>query len=365
MSEQKTSANKANNKLLKGRGTSSKPDARYLTTTRQDVDDGWSLEKGEHKPITSVLIEKSKTIISRNSSPDIPFEQSINPYRGCEHGCIYCFARPTHAYFDLSPGIDFETKLFAKPNAASLLEQELAAASYRCSAIALGTNTDPYQPIERDYKVTREIIELLAKCQHPLTIVTKSNLIERDIDLLTSMAERNLVQVFLSVTTLDKDLMRNMEPRATAPERRLKTVARLSAAGIPTGVMFAPVVPVINDSEMETIIKRSAEAGANYAAYVLLRLPLEIKVLFEEWLEAYYPLKKSHVMNIITDLRGGKKNDAKFHSRITGQGVFAELIKNRFQKACKQYGLNMGERVPLNTNDFIKPVLRGQQQPLF
>lgn len=365
MSEYKTPEKKINSKILKGRGSSSKPDARYLDTTRQEIDDGWSIEPEVQNPNTTVVIEKPKTIITKNNSPDIPFEQSINPYRGCEHGCIYCYARPTHAYFDLSPGLDFETRLFAKPNAVSLLEKELAAPGYQCSPIALGTNTDPYQPVEREHKITRGIIELLQKHQHPLTIVTKSNLVERDIDLLVAMAEHNLVQVFISITTLDNTLMRNMEPRATAPESRLKTVARLSEVGIPTGIMFAPVIPVINDNEMETILKRSAEAGAKTAGYVLIRLPHEIKVLFEEWLDNHYPLKSSHVMSMVMDIRGGKKNDPEFHSRITGKGVYAELIKNRFKKVCKQYRLNMGERVVLDTERFVRPVLSGQQQSLF
>lgn len=354
-----------NNTSRKGRGSWSKPDARYLSTTRHDVDDGWPSDNEENKPITTVTIEKSKTIIARNKSPDIPFEQSINPYRGCEHGCIYCYARPTHAYFDLSPGLDFETKLFAKPDAVKLLEKELAAPAYQCSPIALGTNTDPYQPIERDYKITRQIIELLGKQQHPLTIVTKSSLVERDIDLLAAMAEQNLVQVFISITTLDNDLMRKMEPRATAPQRRLQTLARLTEAGIPTGMMFAPVIPVINDSEMETILEKAARAGAINAGYVLIRLPHEIKDLFKEWLDIHYPLKTSHVMNMIKDIRSGKQNDPEFHSRITGKGIYAELIKNRFRKACKQFGLNTKENVVLDTESFIKPVLSGQQHTLF
>lgn len=354
-----------NKKSIKGRGTTSKPSARYLSTTRHDVDDGWSSKNEENKPATTVIIEKAKSIIARNKSPDIPFEQSINPYRGCEHGCIYCYARPTHAYFDLSPGIDFETRLFAKPNAVELLEKELAAPSYQCSVIALGTNTDPYQPIEREYKITRRIIALLKKYQHPLTIVTKSNLVERDIDLLAEMAEENLVQVFVSVTTLDNDLMRKMEPRATSPQSRLRTLARLNEANIPTGMMFAPVIPVINDSEMEKILEKAAELGVMNVGYVLVRLPHEIKDLFEEWLNTHYPLKSSHVMNRIMDIRGGKKNDAEFHSRITGKGVYAELIRSRFKKACKQLGLNTRENMPLDTTRFIRPVLHGQQQSLF
>ena len=365
MSEFKTSDSKKQHRSIKGRGSASRPDARYLSTTRHDVDDGWRVDKEENKPLTTVLTEKAKTIISRNNSPDIPFIQSINPYRGCEHGCIYCYARPTHAYFDLSPGIEFETRLFAKPDAAALLEKELAASNYQCSPIALGTNTEPYQPIERDYKITRQIIELLKEYQHPVTIVTKSSLVERDIDLLAPMAEQNLVQVFMSITTLSNELMRKMEPRATAPNSRLASLKRLKQAGIPAGVMLAPVIPVINDNEVETILEQAASAGATTAGYVLVRLPHEIKTLFEEWLDIHYPLKASHVMNRIMDIRGGKKNDPHFHSRITGQGVYAELIKNRFNKACKQYGLNHEENIRLDTHRFIKPVLSGQQYTLF
>ncbi len=349
----------------KGRGSWSKPDARYLNHTRHEIDDGWDSIDEEDKPVTTVTIERPKSIISRNKSPDIPFEQSINPYRGCEHGCIYCYARPSHAYLDLSPGLDFETKLFAKPDAAELLEKELAAPHYKCSPIALGTNTDPYQPIEREHQITRQIIEVLKKRQHPLTIVTKSGLVERDIDLLATMAERNLVQVFVSITTLDNKLMQKMEPRATAPKRRLQILSNLCEAGIPTGMMFAPVIPVINDSEMETILEKSAESGVKTAAYALLRLPYEIKSLFKEWLDTHYPLKTTHVMNMMTDIRAGKQNDPEFHSRITGTGVYADLINKRFNKACKQFGLNVGENISLDTTRFIKPVLSGQQHTLF
>ncbi len=352
-------------KGIKGRGSLSEPDARFLSHTRHDIDDGWESNREEKKLVTSVTAEKPKTIISRNQSPDIPFELSINPYRGCEHGCIYCYARPSHAYVDLSPGIDFETKLFYKPNAAALLEKELAAQSYQCRPIALGTNTDPYQPIERKYQISRQIIKVLSERQHPMTIVTKSSLVERDIDLLAPMAEKNLVKVFISVTTLDHQLMQKMEPRTTAPKARLQTLARLHEAGIPTGMMFAPVIPVINDSEMETILERGMETGISNAGYVLLRLPHEIKDLFKEWLDEHYPLKTSHVMNIISASRGGKLNDPEFHSRLTGQGVFADMIRKRFHKACKELGLNIEENIQLDNSQFIKPVLKGQQHELF
>jgi len=356
---------KQGKKGVKGRGSASKPDARYLSHTRHEIDDGWNSIEEEVKPVTTVTIEKPKSIVSRNKSPDLPFEQSINAYRGCEHGCIYCYARPSHAYQDLSPGLDFETKLFAKPDAAELLKKELSVANYKCSPIALGTNTDPYQPIEREYQITREIIEVLKEQEHPLTIVTKSHLVERDIDLLAPMAEKKLVQVFISITTLDHQLMQKMEPRATAPKRRLQTISNLTEAGIPTGLICAPIIPVINDSELETILEKSAEAGANTAAYMLIRLPYEIKDLFKEWLESHYPLKTSHVMNMITDIRAGKQNDPEFHTRMTGTGVYADLIKKRFLNACKKYNLNVGEKVFLDTTQFIKPVLSGQQQSLF
>jgi DNA repair photolyase len=352
-------------KSIKGRGSASKPDARYLSHTRHEIDDGWNSVEEEVKLVTTVTVERPKSIISRNKSPDLPFEQSINAYRGCEHGCIYCYARPSHAYQDLSPGLDFETKLFAKPDAAELLRKELSSANYACSPIALGTNTDPYQPIEREYRITREIIEVLKEYDHPLTIVTKSHLVERDIDLLTTMAEKNLVQVFISITTLDHQLMQKMEPRATAPKRRLQIISNLTGAGIPTGVICAPVIPVINDSELETILEKSAESGVNTVAYMLIRLPHEIKYLFKEWLESHYPLKASHVMNMITDIRAGRQNDPEFHTRMTGTGVYADLIKKRFLNACKKYNLNVGENMSLDTTQFIKPVLSGQQHSLF
>jgi DNA repair photolyase len=353
------------NKNPKGRGTGSKIDARYLSHTRHEVDDGWDSVEEDVKPLTTVAIEKPKSIITKNKSPDLPFEQSINAYRGCEHGCIYCYARPSHAYQDLSPGIDFETRLFAKPNAAELLKKELSSSRYQCSPMALGTNTDPYQPIEREYKITREIIEVLKEHNHPLTIVTKSHLVERDIDLLAPMAEKKLIQVFISITTLDHQLMQNMEPRATAPLRRLNIIKNLTDAGIPTGMICAPVIPIINDSELETILEKAAGSGANTAAYMLIRLPHEIKGLFKEWLDTHYPLKTSHVMNMIKDIRAGKENDSEFHTRMSGTGVYAELIKKRFLKACKKNNLNVGEKVYLDTTQFIKPILSGQQQSLF
>ena len=351
-------------KSIKGRGTARRVDPRYLDATREAVDDGWEAPPDDRPIRTTVTVERPRTVITRNQSPDIPFEASINPYRGCEHGCIYCYARPAHAYMDLSPGIDFETKLFAKPDAPARLREELSRRGYRCTPIALGTNTDPYQPIERKWRVTRGIIETLASCDHPLTIVTKSALVERDIDLLSVMAEKNLAQVFISVTTLDPELMRRLEPRAAAPRARLETLARLKAAGIPTGVMFAPVIPVLNDAEMEDVLEAAAAAGVDHAGYVMLRLPHEVKQLFREWLQAHFPLKASHVMNRVNDIRGGKDNDPRFKSRMRGEGIYAALVENRFRAACRRLGLNR-KRVPLDTGRFIPPRPARAQMDLF
>lgn len=338
----------------KGRGAASKPDARYLKDTRIDFDDGWYREADMPALQTTVTVEHSKTIISRNKSPDIPFEQSVNAYRGCEHGCVYCYARPTHAYMDLSPGLDFESRLFVKPEAAELLRRELAKPAYECKPIALGTNTDPYQPIERDWQVTRQIIQLLHDCNHPMTLVTKSWLVERDIDLLAAMAERRQVQVFLSVTTLDHELARKLEPRATAPARRIECLRRLSAAGISTGVMFAPVIPAINESELERVLETAAEAGVSHAGYVMIRLPHEVRDLFREWLDNHYPDRAAHVMSLINDIRGGRDNDPAFGSRMRGQGMFADLVRRRFRKICKQLGLNSAD-YQLDTSRFKPP----------
>ncbi|OGT80899.1 MAG: hypothetical protein A3J35_07435 [Gammaproteobacteria bacterium RIFCSPLOWO2_02_FULL_52_10] len=335
----------------RGRGTTSTIDPRYLELQREAVADDWYEEEAPAKIKTQVTVERAKTIISRNQSPDIPFEQSINPYRGCEHGCIYCYARPTHAYMDLSPGIDFESRLFVKENAAELLRRELDQSGYACKPIALGANTDPYQPLERDRRITRSIIEVLAEYQHPLTIVTKSRLVQRDMDLLAPMAELGLCKVFVSVTTLNVDLARRMEPRASSPASRLETVARLAAAGIPTGVLFAPVIPALNDMDLEAVLDAAAAAGAESAGYIMLRLPREIKQLFVEWLDTHAPLKARHVMQLIRELRGGRENDPNFFSRHQGTGVFADLIRQRFEQACRRLGLNRRER-ELNTSRF-------------
>ena len=348
----------------RGRGAISRPTARYLDVAREAFDDGWpaGLEPPP-KLKTSLTWEHARSIINTNQSPDIPFEQSINPFRGCEHGCVYCYARPAHAYVDLSPGLDFESKLFAKAGAAQRLREQLAAPGYRCRSIALGANTDAYQPIERQLGVTREILEVLAETQHPITIVTKSALVERDIDLLGPMAKKGLAQVFLSVTTQDVSLARLMEPRASAPRRRLQALRKLSDAGIPCGVMFAPIIPGLNDHELEVILAAAAEQGARYAGYVMLRLPREVNPIFQEWLEAHFPLRAGRVMALIRDLRDGQDSDANFGTRLTGTGALADLIKARFARASREQGLNRSDH-RLETGLF-KPPRLGPQLDLF
>jgi DNA repair photolyase len=338
---------------IKGRGALSSPDNRFSAESREAFDDGWTEQ--EAVPLrTHVAAERCRTIISRNDSPDIPFRQSINPYRGCEHGCIYCYARPSHAYLDLSPGLDFETRLIAKINAAEQLRIELAKPGYRCDPIALGSNTDPYQPVEREWRITRDILEVLAECDHPLTIVTKSSLVERDIDLLAPMAEKNLVSVYVSITTLDRELARRMDPRAAAPQRRLETIERLAAAKIPAGVLTAPIIPALNDPEMESILQAAHLHGAREAGYVMLRLPHEVNDLFQQWLAVHYPLRAEHVMSLVRQSRGGRENDPSFGARMRGTGVFAEIVAKRFQVACRRLGLNRGAP-PLDTGIFRAP----------
>lgn len=352
-------------KPLKGRGAVNNPEGRFEILTREAVDDGWNTPVAEEdsgieaafKTITTQEIARS--IISRNDSPDIGFSQSINPYRGCEHGCIYCYARPSHAYVNLSPGLDFETRLFAKTNAAALLREELAKRSYRCEPIVLGANTDPYQPIERQWKITRQILQVLAECQHPVRIISKAALVERDIDLLAPMAQKNLVHVHISITTLDHTLARHMEPRTAAPARRVQTLRALSEAGIPNGVMVAPIIPFLTDAEMENILETARAAGAVSAGYVLMRLPYELKDLFKDWLETHYPHKADHVMSRVRQMRDGKENDPNFGSRMRGSGLFAELLGQRFRKACARLGFNEA-RKDLDTSHFRRPELHGQ-----
>ncbi len=348
----------------KGRGAISSPGARYLEHSREDFDDGWPSGVEPPPPLKTTLTwENARTLINTNQSPDIPFEQSINPFRGCEHGCIYCYARPAHAYVDLSPGIDFESRLFAKAGAAALLRKQLGAPGYRCRVIALGANTDAYQPIERRLRVTREILEVLAEANHPVTIVTKSALVERDLDLLAPMAKLGLVQVFVSVTSLDPSLMRLMEPRAAAPRRRLETLRRVSEAGVPCGVMFAPVIPALNDHELEAVLANAAGHGARYAGYVMVRLPREVNPLFKEWLETHYPLRAARVMGLIRDVREGRESDANFGTRLVGTGAVADLIKARFRRAAREHGLNRSDHKLVTT--LFKPPSQGPQLDLF
>ncbi len=323
----------------RGRGARSNLSGRFETQAREDFDDGWATLDELESFKTEVRQELAKTIITRNDSPDIFFDQSINPYRGCEHGCIYCYARPTHCYLGLSAGIDFETSLSAKTNAAELLEAELSKPGYRVKPMMLGTNTDPYQPIEKTYGITRQILEVLESANHPIGITTKSSSILRDIDLLASLARRNLVKVAISLTTLDHRLSRKMEPRASAPERRLEAIARLSEAGVQTAVLFAPVIPAVNDSELEAVLQRAADAGASSAAYVLLRLPLEINALFQEWLAEEFPDRAKHVMSLVRSTRGGRDYVSEWYERHTGCGPFADLIAQRFRIATRRFGL--------------------------
>jgi DNA repair photolyase len=347
------------------RGARSFVAGRFETLAREPFDDGWTPEEKDAAELqTSVTEERARSIISRNDSPDIGFAQSINPYRGCEHGCIYCYARPSHAYLELSPGLDFETKLFAKTNAAELLRAELSKPGYVPSPIAIGANTDCYQPIERKFRITRQILEVLAECEHPFTLVTKSALVERDLDLLAPMAKKNLVKVFVSIGSLDRTLARKLEPRAASPQRRMDVLKNLSQAGIPCGVMLAALIPALNDKTLEQVLEAAAAAGAAEAAYVIMRLPNELKELFKEWLAAHYPERAGHVISIVRQMRGGRDNDPRFGSRMTGTGLFAELIEKRFDIACRRFGLNghgAGRKPPsLDCSRFRPPSAAGQ-----
>ena len=349
------------------RGATVNRESTRFSLPERQADGDWLDDRegidGEPPPLkTTVTVERPRTIITRNQSPDVPFDRSINPYRGCEHGCIYCFARPTHAYHDLSPGLDFESKLFAKPDAAMLLRAELAKRGYVCRPIAFGTNTDPYQPIESDWRITRSCIELLAECNHPITITTKSDRVTRDLDLLGPMAAKGLAAVMVSVTSLDPKVARTVEPRAPHPERRLAAVAKLAAAGVPTVVSIAPVIPAITDHEMEHLIARAAEAGAYGAGFIPVRLPFEVAPLFEAWLDAHFPDRKAKVMATIGSIRDGRRNDPEFFTRMSGSGPWAELLRTRFQIACRKHGLNR-ERKPLRTDLFRPPP--GPQGELF
>lgn len=348
----------------RGRGAVSNASGRYEPIARIAFDDGWQSLDDLPPFATTVARDTARKVITRNESPDISFDRSINPYRGCEHGCVYCFARPTHAYLGLSPGLDFESKLFMKPDAPALLERELAAPGYVPRTIAIGTNTDPYQPIERRYGVMRRILEVLEKAGHPVGIVTKSDLILRDRDILARMARRSLVRVAISVTSLDRKLARVMEPRAPTPPRRLAALAGLAEAGIPASVMVAPVIPAINDAEIERILDAAAAAGVEGAGYILLRLPLEVRDLFREWLVANFPGRERHVFTLIRQMRGGKDYDSSFGKRMTGSGPYAWMLGRRFETACARLGLNR-HKAALTTEHFLPPVPKEAQLSLF
>jgi DNA repair photolyase len=358
---------------IKGRGAASYVSGRYEKTVVHGEDDGWGSvyadafdEQGEplapHLP-TQVTEERARSIVSRNDSPDIGFSQSVNPYRGCEHGCVYCFARPSHAYLDLSPGLDFETRLYAKTNAAERLRHELARPGYVPAPIALGINTDAYQPIERRYRITRELLEVLAQCRHPVSLITKSALVTRDLDLLAPMARERLVTVHFSITTLDNQLAAKMEPRATAPHGKLRAMQALAAAGVPVGVMVAPVVPMVTDREIERILEAAHAHGARSAGYVLLRLPHELKQVWREWLELHYPERAAHVMSLVRQMRGGKDYDSTFGKRMRGEGPFAQLVAQRFAKAHARLGY--GRLPPLDGSRFVAPRKPSPQAELF
>ena len=353
----------------KGRGSLSNRESRYSPTRVEadgdaaDADADANAAEGREPPNPATVCspETAKSIIARNQSPDIPFAQSINPYRGCEHGCIYCYARPTHAWLDLSPGLDFETKLSYKRNAAQLLEEELRQAGYECKPITLGANTDPYQPVEKTHRITRQVLEVLQRFRHPVSILTRGTLVTRDIDILSEMAADGLCSAAMSITTMDRELKRTMEPRAPSGEARLQAMEALSRAGIPTSLMFSPVIPALNDKELERIVELAAGAGARGAGYILLRLPLEISALFEEWLREHYPLRADHVMSIVRQSRGGRDYDSRFGHRMRGTGVFAELIQTRFQRARRQHGLCQRETLTTDTSKFRVPPAAGDQ----
>ncbi|MFC4525608.1 PA0069 family radical SAM protein [Dyella halodurans] len=355
-------------KALKGRGAASNPEGRFESIRHHAEDDGWQsllLDEQAPRPRTEVTEERARSVITRNDSPDIHFTQALNPYRGCEHGCIYCFARPSHSYINLSPGLDFETKLRAKSNLAEVLRLELARPGYVVSPINIGSNTDPYQPIERRWRLTRAALELLAECHHPCTIVTKNAMVERDLDILVPMARERLVQVFVSVNSLDNQLAAKLEPRASAPHRRIKAIRTLAEAGVPVGVLVAPIIPALNDSDMEAVLERAADAGARCAGYTTLRLPYELKALFREWLALHAPQRAAHVMSLVQQMHGGRDYDSDFTTRMRGQGVFAELIRRRFDVACRKHGFGRARELWLDTARFVAPRKQSPQGQLF
>ncbi|WP_251976566.1 PA0069 family radical SAM protein [Salinicola avicenniae] len=340
----------------KGRGATFNPDNRFLPSRVEREDDGWWQEIETTRLPTQIQQETPRTALSWNRSPDLGFDRSLNPYRGCEHGCIYCYARPSHAYWDLSPGLDFETRLIAKHGMADRLREELCKPGYVCRPINLSGNTDCYQPLEADYRTTRSLLDVLLECRHPVTLVTKSTLILRDRDLLAQMAERRLVRVFISLTTLDDDLKRTLEPRAASPTARLKVIRELGDCGIPVGVLVAPVIPAINDSEIERLLTAAASAGASSASWTLLRLPREVAPLFEAWLEAHYPARAAKVMSLIRQSRGGQNNDSRFGHRMQGDGLFVDMIAQRFRHAARRHGLSRRPDAGLDTGSFRPPL---------
>lgn len=342
----------AQRSLHKGRGALSNPGSRY-----QPLHSEWDEGVVGPAPMVECRAVTARTIISRNTSPDVPFNQSINPYQGCEHGCIYCYARPSHAYLDLSPGLDFETRLTYKHNAAEVLLRELAHPGYQCQGITLGANTDPYQPVEREHRISRQLLQVLHDCDHPVSIITKSALVTRDLDLLAPMAAKGLVSVAISMTTLDARLKRHLEPRAASGQARLAAMTALAGAGIPVTALVAPVIPALNDAELETLLQRSRDAGATSAAFILLRLPLELRELFHEWLHEHYPLRARHVISILRQCRGGSDNDSRFGHRMRGTGTFAELLSQRFGLSCRKLGFTMGASPAARTDLFVKPRL--------
>jgi len=358
--------------LQRGRGATSNLQGRYETDTRLAYDDGWSPSSGHDQPVeigadgdaeadmpalrTEVFAERAKSILTRNRSPDVPFDVSLNPYRGCEHGCIYCFARPTHSYLGLSPGLDFESRIYAKVNAADLLRREFAKRNYRPEPIALGVSTDAYQPVERELRITRQVLEVIHQHRHPVAVITKSSLIERDIDLLAALAEQGLAFAAVTITTLDAKLARKLEPRAATPSRRLRTIRTLAEAGIPVGVSVAPMIPFVTEPDMERVLEACAQAGATQASYIVLRLPWEVSPLFKSWLTAHYPDRAERVMNRVREMRGGDDYDASFATRMKGSGLWAEMLQQRFTQTTRRLGLNQRQRGILDTSMFQVPV---------
>jgi DNA repair photolyase len=350
-------------RVIKGRGATINPAGRFASSTTEDFDDGWQRDELPDSVATEVRAELARSVIARNDSPDIPFEQSINPYRGCEHGCIYCYARPSHAYVDLSPGLDFETRIFYKQDAARLLREEISRPGYRCRTIMLGANTDPYQPVEKRLRVTRGILEVLLEARHPVAVITKGALVLRDLDLLGELAAHNLAQVTVSLTTLDPELKRTLEPRTASPQARLRVVGELARAGVPVSVLAAPMIPAVNDAELESILEAAAAAGAKRAGYVLLRLPHEVKDLFRAWLDQHLPLRAAHVMSLVQQARGGRDNDPAFGTRMRGTGPWAAMLRARFQRACARFGLNSEPGRELDATGF-RPPRNGRQLEL-